>query len=60
MTKMKCDCKVVCAGNPGVPENALSKRRQTYVIGGNLKKPSCKSIQRGWLMTAPLKIIGEL
>ena len=37
MTKMKCDCKVVCAGNPGVPENALSKRRQTYVIGGNLK-----------------------
>ena len=37
MTKMKCDCKVVYTGNPGVPQNALSKSRQTYVIGGNLK-----------------------
>ena len=37
MTKMKCDCKVVYACNPGVPQKALSERSKSYVIGENLK-----------------------
>ena len=37
MTKMKCDCKVVYAYNPGVPQKALSERSKSYVIGENLK-----------------------
>ena len=37
MTKMKCNCKVVYARNPGVPQKALSERSESYVIGGNLK-----------------------
>ena len=37
MAKMKCDCKVVYVRNPDVPQKALSKRSQIYVIGVNLK-----------------------
>ena len=59
MTKMTCDCKVVYACNPDVPQKDLSERSQSYVIGENLKQRSCKSMQRGWLKTAPLKVIGE-
>ena len=59
MTKMKCDCKVVYKYSPDVTQKALSEHSQNRVIGKNLKQRSCKSIQRGWLKTAPLKIIGE-
>ena len=45
MTKIKYNCKVVTR-NPDVPQKALSELVVTfYVIGGNLKKRSCKSIQ---------------
>ena len=37
MTKTKCDCKVVYARKPEVPQKALSERCQSYVVGGNLK-----------------------
>ena len=33
---MKCDCKVVYACNPDVPQKDLSERSQSYVIGGIL------------------------
>ena len=49
MTNMKCYCKVVYACNLDVPQKALSETNHFYVIGGNVKKRSCKSIQRGWL-----------
>ena len=29
MTKMKCDCKIVYACNPGVPQKALSERSKS-------------------------------
>ena len=34
MTKMKYDCKVVYALNADVPQNALSKCSQSYVLEG--------------------------
>ena len=37
MTKVKCDCKVVYASNPDVPQKALPECSQSYDIGGNLK-----------------------
>ena len=37
MTQMKCDCKVVYARNPDVPQKTLPKRSQSYVIRGNLR-----------------------
>ena len=60
MMNMKCYCKVVYARNPDLPQKALSEPNHFYVIGGNLKKRSCKSIQRGWLKMVLLKLIGEL
>ena len=59
MTKIKCDFKVFQARNPDVPQKFLSERSHSYVIDGNLKERSCKSIQRGWLKTVPLKFICE-
>ena len=41
-----------------VPQKALSEYSQSYIIGGNFKQRSCKSVQRGWLKAAPLEIIG--
>ena len=46
---MKRECKVVHTRNPDVPHKTLSYRSEKYVIVGNLKQHSCKSIQRGWL-----------
>ena len=37
MTKTKCDCKVVDARNPDIPQKVISERIQSYVIVGNLK-----------------------
>ena len=37
MAKMKCDCEVVYARNPDVPQKALFECSQSYVIGRKLK-----------------------
>ena len=37
MTKTKCDCKVVYACNPDVPQKALSERSLSCVFGDNPK-----------------------
>ena len=49
---MKRECKVIYLRNPYVPQKTLSQCSQKYVILGNLKQRSCKSIQRGWLKAA--------
>ena len=50
--------EIVYVRNPDLTKKALSKQSQSYVIGGNGNNSS-KSIQIGWLRTAPLEIIGE-